>query len=281
MTNQNNSKHTTKKLGIISETMLITVWARAVETERHSPNQALLNDPVAVDIVKQIDYDFSVFESAKMSQIGCCIRSKQIDDMALTFIKKHPDAVVIQLGAGLDSRYQRLNCPDITHWYDLDLKEAIAIREQLCPTHEKNSLLAMSMFETSWIETVKAHNKPVLIIIEGVLMYFEQAKVKEFFDMVCGHFEKTTILMDMLTYVAKGNAKRHDAVKKTKNKAEFKWSLINSKDMEAWNQKIYIAEERYMSDYDQKRFPLLIRKLCKIPYIYKRFNQRMLRIEIN
>lgn len=272
-----NNKVTAKKLSNISETMLITVWARAVETKRQ---RGLLHDPVAVDIIKQINYDFSVFESAKMSQAGCCIRGKLIDDMTLAFIKKHPDAVVIQLGAGLDTRYQRLNCPDITHWYDLDLDEAIAIRQTLCPKHEKNTLLAMSMFDESWVDKVQAHNKPVLIIIEGVLMYFDEDQVKTFFTMLCRRFTQTTVLFDMLAYLVKGKAKHHDALKKTQHKAEFKWSLINSKDMEKWHDKIYIAEERYMSDYAGKRFILLMRILCKMPYFYKRLNQRMLRAEI-
>lgn len=272
-----NDKLTAKKLGDISETMLITVWARAVETQREL---GLLHDPVAVDVIEQIDYDFSVFENAKMSQAGCCIRGRQIDEMTLNFIKKYPDAVVIQLGAGLDTRYQRLGCPDITHWYDLDLDEAIAIRQSLCPSHPKNTLLALSLFDEAWIDVVQAHDKPVLIILEGVLMYFDEDQVKSFFVMLCRHFTTTTVLFDMLAYMIKGNAKHHDSLKKTQNKAEFKWSLIHSKKMEQWHPKIHVVEEQYMSDYAGKRFVLLMRLLCKIPYFYKRLNQRMLRIEI-
>lgn len=270
-------KLTTNVLSNISETMLITVWARAVETERQ---WGLLSDPVAIDVVNQIDYDFNSFESAKMSQAGCCIRSRQIDNMTLAFIDQYPDAVVIQLGAGLDTRYQRLHCPDITHWYDLDLDEVIAIRQRLCPNHEKNTLLALSMFDETWIDTVQKHDKPVLIILEGVLMYFDEVQVKAFFNLLCQRFEKTTVLMDMLAYLIKGRAKHHDAVKKTGQKVEFKWSLINSNDLEQWHDKIHVAEEQYMSDYADKRFPLLMRALCKIPYFYRRLNQRMLRIEI-
>ncbi len=66
----------TDKLKDVSETMLITVWARAVETER---NGGLIQDPAAVEMLKHIDYDFSAFEKATMSQIGCCIRANVMD----------------------------------------------------------------------------------------------------------------------------------------------------------------------------------------------------------
>ncbi len=267
----------TDKLSNVAETMLITVWARAVETER---NGGLIQDPAAMEMLKHLDYDFSAFDQAVMSQVGCCIRANVMDRQAQNFLDQHPDAVVIQLGAGLDTRYQRLNCPDITHWYDLDLPEVIDIRRELCPKHAKNTLLSMSMLEDAWIDTVLAHNKPVLIICEGVFMYFDDAEVQAFFAMLCQRFERASLLFDMLTYLAKGQSKRHDAVKRTQQQAEFKWSLLNSKDMEQWNDKLHIAEEYYMSDYGSKRFPLWFRLLCKTPWGYKRLNQRMIRLDI-
>lgn len=275
--------NTTEKLNNISETMLITVWARAVETEQ---KKGLINDPIAVDTIKKIDYDFSAFNKATMSQTGCCIRSKLIDEHTLKFINQHPDAVIIQLGAGLDSRLQRLqnNNPqkldNITHWYDLDLPEPIAMRKALCPIHPKNTLLEMSLFDEAWIDKIQTHNKPVLIIIEGVLMYFEEEKVKQLFDTLCRRFEKTTVIFDMLAYAAKGNAKHHDALKRTQQSAEFKWSLLNSKDMEKWHNKIHILQEEYMSDYAGKRYPWWMRLIYKTPLGYKRMNQRILRIDI-
>lgn len=276
--------NTTQNLNNISETMLITVWARAVETQQ---KKGLINDPFAIDTIKKIDYDFSVFNKATMSQAGCCIRSKLIDNQTLTFIKQHPDAVIIQLGAGLDSRLQRLQLQDpdtvanITHWYDLDLAEAISIRKAICPGHPKNSLLEMSLFDDDWIEIVQTHNKPILIIIEGVLMYFEEAAVKNLFTRLCQRFDKTTVLMDMLAYNAKGNAKHHDSLKHTKQKSEFKWSLLNSLDMEQWHEKIHLTQEMYMSDYAGKRFPWWMRLIYKTPFGYKRVNQRILRIDIS
>ncbi len=273
------TQENTDKLSDVSETMLITVWARAVETER---NGGLIHDPAAVEVIRHVDYDFGAFEKATMSQVGCCIRADVMDRQAQTFIDSNPDAVIIQLGAGLDTRFQRLNCTEITHWYDLDLPEAMDIRRQLCPEHPKNTLLSMSMLEEAWIDTVLAHDKPVLMICEGVLMYFDDAEVQNFFAMLCRRFEQTTVLFDMLAYASKGQARHHDAVKRTSQVPEFKWSLLNSRDMEQWNDKLHIAEECYMSDFDDRnRFPLWLRLLYRTPWGYRRFNQRMIRLDIH
>lgn len=267
----------TKQLSSVPETMLIPLWARAWETENKG---GLINDEIAKNIIKQIDYDFSKFKNGKLSQVGCCIRGSLIDKEAQKFLEKHPDAVVIQLGAGLDARYQRMNYPKVTHWFDLDLKESIDIRRQLIPKSENNTYLELSMFDYSWIEKVKAFEKPTLIIIEGVLMYFKPEDVQKFFITLCEQFNEATILFDMLAFGAVKHAKHHDTLRKVNGKAEFLWSELDTKIMETWHKKIHITKEYYMSDYDQGRFPLLIRLFYKFPRFYKRFNQRIVTLDI-
>ena len=108
------------KLANVPETMLITLWAKATETERAD---ALIKDEKAVEMMGKIDYDFSKLKKASFSQSGCCVRAGLIDMEAKAFLKDNPDAVVIQLGAGIDARYERLGKPKVSHWYDLDLPE--------------------------------------------------------------------------------------------------------------------------------------------------------------
>ena len=276
------NKFSTNRLQDVPETMLITLWAKAEET-RKKPSNALLYDEKALEIINKIDYDFSKFKNAKFSQAGVCIRANLIDNEAQKFIQKHPDAVVVQIGSGLDARYQRIGSPKITHWYDLDLPEVIELRRHLFTENETNTFISLSLFDYKWIEIVKAHKKPVLLIIEGVLMYFDPKDVRNFFDSLCTHFEEVTVVFDMLAFSLVGNSKKHDSLgtMKGKTRPEFKWSLLNSKEMEAWNPKIHIENEYFMSDYDKGRYPFLFRILYKFSYFYKRFNQRVITLKIN
>lgn len=265
------------KLTDVPETMLITLWAKAEESKRPD---ALLRDEKAQEIIKKIDYDFSKFKKASFSQSGCCVRANLIDGEIKAFFAEHPDAVAIQLGAGIDARYERLQRPEITHWYDLDLKESIDLRRKLLSESERNTYITSSMFDYQWIDTVKAHEKPVLIIIEGVLMYFEPDQVKAFFDEICKRFDNATVLFDMLAYSLVGHSKQHDSLRKVGKDVEFKWSVLDTKEMETWNNKIRLAKEYYMSDYDKGRFPFIFRMLYHIPWFYRHFNQRVVKLQI-
>lgn len=266
------------KLTDVPETMLITLWAKAEETKRAD---ALLRDEKAVEMMGKISYDFDKFRKAKFTQAGCCLRAGLIDEEIQSFFAEHPDAVAIQLGAGIDARYERLQRPSITHWYDLDLKEAIELRRQLLDEQERNTYIEASMFDDSWMETVKSHNKPVLIIIEGVLMYFDPGQVKAFFNELCSHFDNATVIFDMLAFSLVGRSKQHDSLKKVGKDVEFKWSLLDTKEMETWNSKIKLEKEYYMSKYDHGRYPLLFRLLYKIPYFFHHFNQRVVVLKIS
>ena len=257
--------------------MLITLWAKAEESRRPD---GLLNDPVAMEIIRQMDYDFTKFRHAAMSQVGCCIRARLIDEETRNYLTIHPDAVVIQLGAGLDARYQRLGLPRLTHWYDLDLDEAVAIRRRFIPDTDQCTSLPMSLFDYRWVDRVQQHGKPVLIIIEGVLMYFSREEVMGLFRELCRRFQQVTVLFDMLAFAAVKHARYHDALRKMSPKAEFRWSELETKTMEAWDEKIHVGREFYMSDHDDGRFPWPARMLYKVPFFHKRFNQRIVRLEI-
>lgn len=257
----------------VQETMLITLWAKAQETNR---NDALIKDYKAVEIYNRIDYDFSKFKRATLSQAGCCIRAKYMDLEIQKYIEKYPDAVVIQLGAGIDARYQRLGCPNIEHWYDLDLPEVIKVRRQFIEESPQNTFIAGSMFDHVWMDEIKKRGKHVIIVAEGVLMYFKEDQIKKLFNEICQTFEKSTFIFDMLSYKLVGKGKKmHDSLSKMDGNNEFLWSLLESKDLENWNEKIHLTKEYYMSDYNHGRYPLIFRWLYKIPYFYKNFNQRI------
>ena len=141
----------------------------------------------------------------------------------------------------------------------------------------------LSLFDYQWIETIKAHQKPILIIVEGVLMYFERAQVKAFFENLCQKCEKATLLFDMLAYSLVGHAKNHDSLSTMdkKQRPEFKWSERDSHTLEQWHPALHVEREYFMSDYNQRRYPFIFRMLYKIPYFYKRFNQRVVVLGIS
>ena len=62
------------------------------------------------------------------------LRAKMLDDRVRSFIAAHPDAVVVDLGAGLDTGVFRVSPPAAVDWYSVDLPGVIALRNQVMPT---------------------------------------------------------------------------------------------------------------------------------------------------
>lgn len=262
----------------LPETMLITMWAKAAESKRPNP---IIVDKAAEEMMEIIDYDFSRFEKLKLSRTGVAIRAKVIDDQVVKFLSEHPDAVVVHLGAGIDDRFARLGRPSVTHWYDIDLPEAIDLRFKLVKEAENNTFLPISIFDyPAWVEKVKSHGKPVMFIAEGVFMFFKETQVKELFNKICDEFPKAKIVFDMLAYFAYGKADKHEAMKLMKKVPSFDWSVLDSKEVEKWNSKIHLESEVFMSDALRERLSWFMKLLFKIPAIYKKANQRMVTYSI-
>ena len=109
----------------VSETLLITLNARGKDAD--SPN-SVLNDKKSAEIMSKIDYDFSKFDKGWMSYYGILARAKIMDQEIKKFIDKYPDCVIVSIGAGLDTRFSRIDNGKIT-WYNLDLPEVIEQRK--------------------------------------------------------------------------------------------------------------------------------------------------------
>lgn len=266
-----------RELSALSSTLLIPLWAKA---EEYGRADALLRDAEAVRMRNAINYDFSRFAKAKISQTGCCGRAKIIDEMAQRFLNTHPDAVVVQIGAGLDARYERMGRPQITAWYDLDLPEVMEVRRRLLP-ESGNVYLGASMFDEAWADTAAAHGKPVLLIIEGVLMYFEEAQVKAFFDMVRRKLPHAQIITDTMGKLGVGHAARHDAVGRIDEKPpEFRWGINDADDVLQLIPGSSLIETEHLSRICRSRYPLVLRLIYATRWGRRKMDMQIMRIQL-
>ena len=243
----------TPDMTVLSETLLIPLWAKAVEQER---DERLLTDREAPRMLAQIDYDFSKFQKVVMSQVGCCGRARIFDNEAQKFIAAHPD------------------------WYDLDLPEVIELRRQLLP-ESTNHYLAISLFDESWMQTVAAHGKPVLLLCEGVLMYFDTDIVKDWLATLARQLPQATLVFDIVPPVLVGKAKRHDALGKMgKEVPEFKWSLKDNRELEQWLPGLKLEAEMELSRVCGRRYLLIARLIYATKWGRRKMDQHIVRVRL-
>lgn len=113
-----------RDLSAVSETMLATLYSHALESRRPD---GLIRDPRAEELVARIDYDFAGRQMGADDQAASCLRLRQFDRFAQAFLAAHPDSVVVHVGCGLDTRFDRVDNGRV-EWYDLDLPEVIELR---------------------------------------------------------------------------------------------------------------------------------------------------------
>ena len=90
---------------IVAETLLIPLYMRAKESRRDNP---ILYDKAAERLADSLEYDYSQFDGAKLSEVGCMVRGWYFDRAVRRFVEAHSRPVVVNVGCGLDTRFQRI-----------------------------------------------------------------------------------------------------------------------------------------------------------------------------
>ena len=137
---------------IVAETLLIPLYMRAKESRR---KDAILRDQQAEQLVESIDYDYSKFDGASLSAVGCVVRGLYFDNAIRRFIATHRNPVVVNVGCGLDTRYQRIEEHDKATFYEMDLPEVIDLRRELLPEPKGDRYIAGSLLETQWMDDLR------------------------------------------------------------------------------------------------------------------------------
>jgi O-methyltransferase involved in polyketide biosynthesis len=225
----------------VADTLFIPLYMRCLETRRAD---RVINDPMSCELVERLDYDFSRYEKSPRSQLGVAVRIRRFDQAVADFIETHDDPVVVSVGAGLDTRFQRVYKGKGV-FYELDLPEVIELRRQLLPESENNPYMAGSMFETGWIDEIKGKHPGAsfIVVAEGVFLYFEEHEIKPLITAIAERFGHGEMHFDVSSPWGVRNSQRHETVKKTN--AAFKWGVKGDRDLEAWTPSL-----RYMDTTD-------------------------------
>lgn len=164
----------------VPETMLQTLYARAAHSKR--PDRKFY-DVKAIEIMEQLDYDFSKAEKDMAMSAGVIARTILLDKMVGDFVKENPKGTVVNIACGLDTRFYRVDNGRI-RWYNLDLPETIAVRRRFLTETGRVSMIAKSAMDETWADDIDETENRTLIVMEGLVMYLTEADVKQFISII-------------------------------------------------------------------------------------------------
>ena len=233
---------------MIAETLLTALYQRAIEASRPD---ALLCDETARRLIAQIDYDFNRFTLNKMDQVNTILRVRQFDRFVQDFLSRHPSAVLINLGCGLDTRFERVD-NGLVEWYNLDLPEVIEFRCKLMAETPRCPSLGYSIFNQAWVKRVGYHpTKSYLFIAEGVFPYFTEEQVKSLFMLFMREFPGCELVCDGMSPLM---VRIHNLeLSSSKVAARLGWALKDGRQPETWAGGIHLLADWYYFDRPEPR----------------------------
>jgi O-methyltransferase involved in polyketide biosynthesis len=183
---------TAVELGGVGETTLWTLYHRAVEARRPD---AVLDDPLAVELVERIQFPFAARfgDGSGLSQWQA-LRARCFDDAIRAFLRATPDGTVVALGEGLESQLWRVDNGRV-HWVSVDLPEVVALRRRLLPEHPRATLVGRSVLDPAWTDEL-GQPDAVLLTAQGLLMYLPTDEVHDLVVRCAERFPRRALVFD-------------------------------------------------------------------------------------
>lgn len=183
----------------VSKTAFYCTGVRALDARRPVP---ICGDQYAERFMD--DEAWRVFEPFREfigPNVSNAARARIIDDLLRERLAATPDLRVVLIGAGFDSRAFRLTGG---RWLEVDEAPVLAWKEPRLPAPDCPNPLTRLPVDFAGERLVDrlqpfADPGPVVIIIEGVLMYLDEARIRELLHTLRATFPRGEILCDVMT----------------------------------------------------------------------------------
>ncbi|KAI1149777.1 S-adenosyl-L-methionine-dependent methyltransferase [Nemania diffusa] len=243
----------------VPETLLISLLGRARDAAARRP---ILGDPYAEGVMEKLDYDFGQLRLQPTAVAAVSLRTRIYDGWATAFLATHPRATVLHLACGLDSRNQRVDWGASVRWIDVDLPEVAALRRQVLPTSfpgREYRLVAADATDQAWLEEIPT-DRPVLVIMEGLLSYFPPAEATGLLGRLVEKLEEGELHFDCMTAKVLKSSQENPKAAPEKAGPLFQWAVDDLKDVERIHPHIKLIEAvRYIEAPGIEKFPFVAR----------------------
>jgi O-methyltransferase involved in polyketide biosynthesis len=216
------------------------LYVRAKETGSKTP---ALRDPKAVEIANCLELEAALMDGSLLNHYVILTRTLIIDHVVKNFSVKKA-GIVINLGAGLDTRVVRL-ANEQTRWYEVDIPEIMAFRRAFINETAQVRFLAKPLLDRAWVRELanREVETPVLIVAEGLLSYLTVAEAQQLFDLLAQNFAGAELVGDIVDIRVAGRG----------TAPFFKWGISKAKEIEQIHPRLNLVEHWSIKDYQINR----------------------------
>lgn len=173
----------------VNKTLFIPLYGKSYVSKKG----ILLRDPKAEEIWASEGFPLKGKSRSKWLAYYMAMRARVFDCWLAERMEAEPDAVVLHIGCGLDSRVLRVgergSC-----WFDIDFPAVIAQRKRYFTETASYRMLSADIRAEGWLDQIPGRH--AIVIMEGVSMYLGPEELRAFFRRMTEHFASVEILMD-------------------------------------------------------------------------------------
>ncbi|MEV4055870.1 class I SAM-dependent methyltransferase [Amycolatopsis sp. NPDC049688] len=249
------------RLDPVQETLLLTLYARALDSTAPAP---ILGDTrsaaLAARIAEDTGYDFAKLKLKPSLVTSTALRARKLDDVVRRFVAAHPDAVVVDLGCGLDTRWSRCAPPDGVAWYDVDFPEVLDLRQRYLP--DPAHPVAADVTEPGWVRTLP-DDRPAVIVADGLLPFLPGDSFRTMVRRLTDRLRSGELALNGYTRFAAWAMKYHPAIKALGIGAAQ--GFDDPHEPERWDAGLTLTEEQLLTRAPEvAAFPQPVRALTRL-----------------
>lgn len=177
----------------VNKTLYIPLYGKALVSRKG----ILLKDPKAEEIWAAEGFSLKGKAKSKWLAYNMGMRSAVFDRWVQKKLEAHPEAVVLHLGCGMDSRVLRLDRKESV-WFDVDFPAVIQERKRYFSEMPGYRMLSSDIRELSWLDAVPDASHAI-VVMEGISMYLQPEELKAVLRGIAGVFDTAEIFMDSYT----------------------------------------------------------------------------------
>ena len=244
----------------LEDSLFLTLCCRALDNRSPHP---ILADAEADRIVRALEYDYGQFHADTNLILNVALRAKKLDEVASRFVARHPDAVGLDLGAGLDTRMVRIAPPTTVDWYDIDFPAVIDARQRVIPDRPNAHVIGADVTDSDWLDGVPS-DRPAIIVADGLMGFLGQDELVSLLNRLIGHFPCGEMIFNSYTRFTIWVARHARGTKSVASLVKFP-GVDDPRDFESWNPKMQLVKEILISrEPEIAQFPTVLRRLYQL-----------------
>ena len=180
----------------VNKTLYIPLYGKSYVSRKG----IILDDKKAEEIWAAEGFALKGKSKSKWLAYYMGIRAAVFDEWVKEQMTADPEAVVIHIGCGMDSRVLRVGTKG-HRWYDVDFPEVIDERKRYFADSAEYQMLAADVRNPQWLERIP-ERRSAIVVMEGVSMYLTPEERRELTANLCAHFGRISLLVDCYTSFA-------------------------------------------------------------------------------